>query len=109
VIDPFRALLWAFDSQSAMLAKRWGGHMLAARYDRFEIVFDHDENRGGSEDGDAWTLAWSYDHGDHWHFAVEWLQVESDVMNRVVQLGEPAFARESKVEISARYTLGGSL
>ena len=32
-INPFRLLLWEFDSQSALLAKRWGRHLLAARYD----------------------------------------------------------------------------
>ena len=107
VINPFRALVWEFDSRSAMLAKRWGAHMLAARYDSFNIEFDNDPNKNGSEDGDAWTFAWSYDQGEHWHFALEWLQVASDVPARVVELGEPAFARESKIEFSARYTLSG--
>ncbi len=108
-INPFRALVWEFDSQSVLLTKRWGGHMLAARYDSFDILFDQHQNWSGSEDGEAWTLAWSYDRGDHWHFALEWLQVESDVPARVEYLGEPAFARESKVEFSARYSLSGSL
>jgi len=107
MIQPFRALVWEFESQSAMLAKRLGGHMLAARYDRFDIVFDQDENKNGSEDGDAWALAWTYDHGEHWHFALEWLQVASDVPARPEELGEPAFARETKIEFQARYTLSG--
>ena len=62
----------------------------------------------GSEDGNAWALAYSYDSGEHWRFALEWLRVDSDVPARVELLGEPAFASESKVEFSARYSLSGS-
>ena len=36
----------------------------------------------GSEDGHAWALAYSYDPGEHWRFALEWLRVESDVPAR---------------------------
>ena len=68
---------WEFDSQSALLAKRVGAHMLAARYDAFEVVkFDGDPTAAGSEDGHAWTLAYSFDRGEHWRFALEWLRVD---------------------------------
>jgi hypothetical protein len=101
-------LNWKFDSQSALVARRFGAHMLAARYDEFNVLFMGDPEEGGSEDGNAWALAYSYDAGEHWRFALEWLRVESDVPARVVMLGEPAFATESKVELSARYSLSGS-
>jgi hypothetical protein len=107
-INPFRALIWDFDSQSVMLAKRWGKHLLAARYDTFEVEFDDRPAWTGSEDGHAWTTAYSYERDAHWRFALEWLQVESDVPARSIELGEPAFARESKLELSVRYTLGGT-
>jgi len=107
IIDPFRPLLWEFDSQSVMLARRWGKHMLAARHDWFEVEFEHDASRNGSEDGKAWALAWSWDPQEKWHFALEWLQVGSEVPARPAELGEPAFARETKIELCARYTLGG--
>jgi hypothetical protein len=106
-IDPFRPLLWEFDSQSAMLAKRWGAHMLAARYDAFEVRYDHDMNASGSEDGHAWTAAWSWQRGEDWRLALEWLRVDSNVRSRPLAYAEPAFARESKIEFSARYTLRG--
>ena len=99
---------WKFDSQSALLAKRKGPHMLALRYDRFNVLFRGDPAEPGSEDGDAWALAYSYDPGEHWRLALEWLRVESDVPARVELLGEPAFATESKLEFSARYSLSGS-
>jgi hypothetical protein len=108
VIDPGFWLDWSFDSQSALLAKRMGAHMLTVRYDEFNVLFRGDPLESGSEDGNAWALAYSYDSGEHWRFALEWLRVDSDVPARVELLGEPAFARESKVEFSARYSLSGS-
>ena len=104
-INPFRSLLWQFDSQSAMLAKRHGKHMLAARYDAFEVAFDNAPNKAGNENGHAWTLAYTFEYDPQWRFALEWLRVDSDVQARVVNLGEPAFASESKIELSVRYSL----
>ena len=108
VIDPGFWLDWEFDSQSALLARRMGAHMLTVRYDEFNVLFRDDPLESGSEDGNAWALAYSYDSGEHWRFALEWLRVDSDVPARVELLGEPPFARESKVEFSARYSLSGS-
>ena len=48
------------------------------------------------------------DTGEHWRVALEWLRVESDVPARTTFLGESAFATESKLELSARYSLSGS-
>jgi len=107
IIDPGFWLEWQFDSQSALLAKRIGAHMLAVRYDEFNVLFFGNPHAPGSEDGNAWALAYSFDTGEHWRFALEWLRVESDVPARVVLLGETAFAAESKVELSARYMLSG--
>ena len=107
-IRPRIWLDWKFDSQSVLLAKRKGAHMLTARYDEFKVLFRGDPAGSGSEDGHAWTLAYSYDRGDHWRFALEWLRVASDVSARVELLNEPALATESKVEFSARYSLSGS-
>src|SRR6187551_1774730 len=108
VIDPGFWLDWEFDSQSALLARRMGAHMLTVRYDEFNVLFRGDPLESGSEDGNAWALAYSFDSGEHWRFALEWLRVDSDVPARVELLGQPAFARESKVEFSARYSLSGS-
>jgi hypothetical protein len=101
-------LNWKFDSQSALLARRTGAHMLAVRYDEFEVKFLGSSVKAGSEAGHAWTLAYSYDRGDHWHFALEWLRVESEVPARVTLLGEPPLVVESKLELSARYALNGT-
>ncbi|HET9864514.1 MAG TPA: hypothetical protein VFP37_13800, partial [Steroidobacteraceae bacterium] len=108
-INPFRLLLWEYASQSALLAKRWGRHMLAARYDAFEVEFDQHANWAGSEDGHAWTAAWTFERDDRWRFALEWLRVASDVPARTAEFGEPPFAAETRIELSARYRLHGNL
>lgn len=108
-IDPGFALRWAYASQSELVARRFGPHLLTTRYDAFRVTMNGDRSRPGSEDGHAWTFAYSWDRGDHWRFAAEWLRVASDVKSRPAQLGEPSFTIESKLEISARYVLDGSL
>jgi hypothetical protein len=107
-IDPFMWLQWDFDSQSVLVAKRWGRHLVGAHYDEFAIDFQQDFLMPGGETGKAWALAYSYDTGEHWRVALEWLRVESDVPARTVFLGESAFATESKLELSVRYSLSGS-
>jgi hypothetical protein len=99
---------WEFDSQSALLARRIGVHLVSARYDAFNVLFRGNPALPGSEDGHAWAVAYSFDRGKQWRFALEWLRVDSDVPARAFQLGEPAFASETKVEFSARYSLSGS-
>ncbi len=108
IIDPGFWLEWTFDSRSALLAKRHGPHMLAMRYDDFEVHF-RQATTPGNEDGHAWTVAYSFDRGNRWRFMLEWIQVRSNVAARPVALGEPALATESKVELSARYAVGGIL
>ncbi|MEO8017795.1 MAG: hypothetical protein ABI769_08280 [Pseudomonadota bacterium] len=99
---------WKFNSQSALVAKRVGAHMLAARYDEFAVKFHGSSAAPGSEQGHAWAWAYSYDRGEHWRLALEWLRVASNVPARVNVLGESALAVESKLEFSARYSLNGT-
>jgi hypothetical protein len=100
-------LEWEYDSQSALAARRHGPHMLALRYDQFSVTFHGDASLPGSEDGDAWTLAYSWDRGGPWRFALEWLRVKSDVPARAALLAENPLATETKLELSARYLLSG--
>jgi hypothetical protein len=101
-------LRWEFDSQSVMVSRRFGVHMLATRYDAFKVDFAHDMSAPGSEDGHAWTFAYSFDRGEHWRFAAEWLRVHSNVAARFVNFGEPALANETQIQLSARYAMSGS-
>jgi hypothetical protein len=100
-------LEWEFASRSALLSKSLGKHMLAVRYDDFEVESGEPEE-AGNEDGAAWTVAWSFDTGKSWRFVLEWLRVRSDVKARPALLNEPALATETKVELSVRYAIGGS-
>jgi hypothetical protein len=97
---------WQFDSQSLLAAKRFGAHMVTARYDEFAVDYDINPALWG-EDGHAWTLAYSFDRGGPWRFALEWLRVTSDVRARI-RRGESPLATESKIEFSARYAIRGA-
>jgi hypothetical protein len=99
---------WSFDSQSVLLAKRNGVHLFAARYDEFSVLIMGDRAASGSENGHAWTLSYSYHRGERWRFAMEWLRVKSSVQARTRFLGEDPLAIESKLELSARYSLNGT-
>jgi len=82
--------------------------MLSVRYDEFEVEHAPASARG-SEDGDAWVVAYSLDRGKRWRFMVEWLRVRSDVSARPVLLSQPALATETKIELSLRHSISGTL
>jgi hypothetical protein len=99
---------WEFNSQSAMLSKGFGKHLITARYDAFEVETEATAGAGNS-DGNAWAVAYSYDTGKDWRVALEWIRVESYVERRPMRLGEAPFATERKVELSVRYFISGQL
>jgi hypothetical protein len=108
VIEPNNFhLQWDFNSRSALLARSFGRHLLTARYDTFEIEMGPRWSNPGNEDGHAWTAAYSFEPGNSWRFMLEWLRVRSDVKARPINLGEPALATETKVELSVRYAISG--
>jgi hypothetical protein len=98
---------WRFDSYSTLLAKSVGRHLFTVRYDDFEVERPSPA-ASGNERGHAWAAAYSVEYGENWRVTLEWLQVESNVTSRRIQLGEPEFARESKLELGVRYALGST-
>jgi hypothetical protein len=95
---------WEFESRSALLAKRHGAHMLAVRYDDFDVEGDF-----GGEDGHAVAVCYSFEQNEQWRFALEWIRVTSDVDAREsLPIPEAPLVTESKVELSVRYTLKGA-
>jgi hypothetical protein len=101
IAPPGDWLEWEYESHSALLAKRHGPHMLAARYDDFEV-----EGAFGDEEGHAVTVCYAFEQNDRWRFALEWIRVRSTVDARLgLAVPEAALATESKVELSIRYTL----
>jgi hypothetical protein len=99
---------WDFRSYSVLLAKTVGPHLVAARYDHFDVDFDP-PNAAGNERGHAWVVAYSLERGENWRFTLEWLQVRSDVAARAVRLGEAPLATETQIELGVRYALEGAL
>jgi hypothetical protein len=98
---------WELGAYSALLAKSIGRHLFTVRYDDFEVERPSPAS-AGNERGHSWAVAYSVEYGENWRIALEWLRVESTVTNRPILLGEPAFDRESKLELGMRYTLGST-
>ncbi len=107
----FADLLWKFDARFGLLSQQFGAHRISVRYDSFDV--DAAEGAAatglGTQHGHAWTLAYIHDAGAHWRFSLEWLRVWSDSVNRTVYLGQPAYARETQLQLGVRYALRSSL
>jgi hypothetical protein len=95
---------WKYSATFALVSKAIGRHRLSARADWFDTNhFETSFPPGDTESGSAWTAGYSYERDDHWSFAVEALQIKSDVSARV-SLGEPTHATESQLQLQIRYT-----
>ena len=99
------AFHWGFESAFVLLAREFGAHRVAVRYDDFTVrPADVSGSPWSDEDGHAWTLGWTWAVREHVELAAEWLQVESDAGNRAA-LGEPAGAREQSLQLALRLSL----
>jgi hypothetical protein len=96
---------WPFHARFALLSKQLGNHRLSLRYDSFEVQSEAPQG-AGAQHGHAWTAAYVFEPNTHWRFTVEWLRVASYSANRVLLLGEPAFARETQLQLAVRYAIG---
>jgi hypothetical protein len=95
--------VWDFDSTFVLVSKAWGPHRVSARVDWFET--DHVRTSWPppvQEDGTGFAAGYSYDFDEHWHCAVEFLQIRSDVGARAY-LGEPTAANERQLQLQIRY------
>jgi hypothetical protein len=96
---------WLYDSTFVLVSKAIGRHRISARADWFDV--DQVETTWYSlshESGDAWTVGYGYEHDRHWNFAVEALQIRSNVTNRA-SIGEPTRATERQLQLQFRYSL----
>jgi hypothetical protein len=92
---------WGFNTAFLLVAREFGNHRLAARYDEFEV----DTVSGAySDEGHAFTLGWTWKLREHVELAGEWLRVNSEVGGRAM-LGEPASAREQSLQLAVRLSL----
>ncbi len=97
-------LSWPFTARFALVSKQFGKHRISVRYDDFDI--DEEGTGGfGLQHGHAWTAAYVLEPSPQWRLSLEWLQVSSSARNRVLELAEPAFARETQIQLAVRYAL----
>ena len=98
---------WPFRAEFALVSKRFGRHSFSARYDRFTV--DSVNAWGyGAQDGHAWTAAYAFDAGAHWHIALEWLQIVTSSATRE-DLGLPPLLTERQLQLAVRYALGSTI
>jgi len=95
---------WKYSSTFALVSKALGRHRISLRADWFDT--DHFVTSwppGLQETGSAWTAGYSFERNDHWSFAVEAMQIKSDVEQRA-SLGERPDATERQLQLQLRYT-----
>ncbi|MEO8313542.1 MAG: hypothetical protein ABI645_01995 [Pseudomonadota bacterium] len=91
-----------FKATFVLVAREFGKHRLAVRYDDFNVWA---AGMPSADDyGHAWTLGWTWKLQQHVELAAEWLQIDSDAGNRAA-LGEPPEAREHSLQLAVRLSL----
>jgi hypothetical protein len=92
-----------FRAAFALASYEWGRQRLTGRYDEF-----HTHQLSGflgpphNQDGHAWTIAWTYDLGEHWQFLSEWLRAAGNFPPRLA-LDEPLMQTQRQFQLAARY------
>ena len=99
---PNPAFHWAFETSFLLVAREFGRHRFAARYDDFKVWMP--SMPAGDEYGHAWTVGWTWKLQKHLELSTEWLQINSDVGHRAA-LGLPTDAREHSLQMAVRMSL----
>jgi hypothetical protein len=97
------------DSEFLMLTRLFGGnHRVALRYDQFETHRNEAPPELRSDDGDAWTLSYRYEHSPRLEAGIEWLRIEShrDLWSEFYFV--PERATETAVRAQLSYRLGST-
>jgi hypothetical protein len=96
---------WNFKAAFLLVAREFGRHRLAVRYDDFHVHPGLQPNYPlNPEHGDALTLDWTYAFTRHLELTGEWMQVDSTFNNRR-RLGEQPHARERIAQLALRLSL----
>lgn len=98
---------WTFDAEFLLLSWQLGANRLSGRYDRFDmhqsVPIDLDAT-GYRDNGHAWTLTYQREINAHLAIAVEFLQVDSR-LNERLEFGDPETALERQLELVVRARL----
>lgn len=96
---------WYFKTGFVMLAREFGAHRFAVRYDDFQVSpIDAPGSFWSSDKGDAWTLGWTWKVRQHVELAGEWMQVDSTNGNRTLY-GDSVKAKERILQLALRLSL----
>jgi hypothetical protein len=97
---------WGFDSEFLLLSWQLGGNRLSARYDRFDMhqTEPSDDIDGYRDHGHAWTFAYRREINAHFSVALELLQIDSR-LNERLEFALPETALERELELAVRAQL----
>jgi hypothetical protein len=98
---------WNFDAEFLLLSWQLSANRLSGRYDRFDMhqsVPVELDASGYRDNGHAWTLAYQRDINAHLAIALELLQVDSR-LNERLEFGDPQTALERQLELVVRAQL----
>jgi hypothetical protein len=95
---------WGYRTGFVLLAREFGKHRFAVRYDDFDVWMNWPRTPAADEYGHAFTLGWTWKLQEHIELATEWLQVDSDTGKRAA-LGQPVDAREKSLQLAIRLSL----
>jgi hypothetical protein len=96
---------WDLKAAFLLTSYAWGPNRLSARYDWFETRQQHGFGIGEyDDDGDAGTIAYLRDFGEHWQLGAEWLRIHSTFDAREDH-DVPATLGETQVQMVVRYKL----
>lgn len=103
--SPNPASGWHFETAFVLVAREFGAHRLALRYDDFSTTpVELSGSSWSRESGQAFALGWSWRPREHVELAAEWLQVDSRFDARAA-LDEPPRARENGLQFALRLSL----
>ena len=101
--DDFPEFYMTFHAAFALASYEWGRQRLTGRYDEFHTrQLREFLGLPRNQDGHAWTIAWTYELGDHWQFVSEWLHAISSFPPRQT-LDEPVMQTQTQLQLAARY------
>lgn len=94
-----------FESYYLLLTRRLGdAHRLSLRYDNFDITRNEAPPALYADGGNAWTLAYRYEHDESFDVSVEWMEIDSE-RDIWAWSGLPTQTDESQLRVQLTYKL----
>lgn len=105
VASPDRANGWGYRAAFGLVARQFGRHRLALRYDDFRVdPVDWPGTFWEAEKGHAFTAGWTWTINPHVELVGEWMRVTSRTGNRALR-GDAPYAAERSAQLSLKLSL----